>query len=890
MANFSGYTREFGGNQFYFTANVSRSGDSVSVSGVTVSSKWIVDSLAAGWTFSVWINGTLVKSQTLKNWSIGGYSSPFSETYGLSLNTSGTVSAASTATVKIGVAGMTYNGSYYSDVTVSQNYASIAIYPSVPSISLSWDDSTSFDYKGVKVYKFQSPVVRVTNNGNATHTRYLLQYKDLRSFTGTSDNSGWVNSGQANSGSFQSGNINQRLAFGEDWRSCVGRVHADARSSTGHESSWSGWVYFIINDLPTMDGNTVKVNSSIVTDAVTVTWGSSSDIAYNTKGYRIHITNQTNGSTRTLDVGNVVSHSFNLSSVGINKGDKAKIQIQPKDSLEWSPNKYGNATVTRNSVPKFDTGAKMTTDNDSASYNKYFLKSVTVYIPVAKDAEGQTIQYRCYYRKRTKGGSWNNWVAADNLGTSRTRVLEPSMNKGEEVQFGVIAYDGLEYSQSVSGNGNLTVMSQVLTKATNPDAPATITVKPTLDVGTTHYETIDSISWSSVKACNGSTVTNFKVAVEVRQSTGSSNTYEAEKTVSNTSTTWDITSSRFVRGYYFRFKVTAIDMFGLESAIKYTSWFKRNRVPGAVPTGTFKVNSSKINFFETVPLKWDKATDPDGDAVTYRIYFSKNRESFTQIATGIKTLTYTHNISGLAAGTTLGYKIVAYDKFGIASAETMIDKVHTLVVNTPPTAPRIIYPSSKVYDDQPRILFETKGDKNNDSLNVVVTYNGQIYNSATSASMFNKTSFDANGDKGVFIPPKLNEGINTFKFKVYDGYQYSAEATFNVEYKLPSLTQIGTNTDVIFSKIVYDKFITMIQDSRKAYGLVSSSYETVVSGQTFVKATEINKMYNSILDVNSFINNNYPGLNRSKTKPNISKNNLISKQVHNSILDIITNL
>lgn len=905
MANFSGYTKTFGRswydsqgnyrkdfNNFYFTANVNRSGNTVSISDVTVSSQWIVDSLAAGWTMTVWVNGTAVKSQSLVNWSIGSYSTAYSETYNLSLNCSANVDAASTATVKIGIAGMSYNGYYYSDVTYSQSYASIAIYPSVPSLSVSFGDSTSFSYNGVNVYRLQNPTIKVTNNGNATHTRFALQYKSASSFSGTGDNSGWSDVTLGSSGSFVSGNINQTVSLGSEWRGRVVRMHADAKSSTGHESSWSGWVFFIINDLPSMNGDTVRVNTSITTDYVTVTWGSSSDSVNNAKGYRIHVKNNSTGGTQYVDVGNVVTSSFNLSSVGIGRGQSASISIEPTDNLEFSGSRYGNATVTRNSIPTFSSGTRISTDVDSYPYNKFFLSSTSITIPLASDSEGQTIQYRAYYRKRANSWSaWSNWTAIGNLDTNRVKSLTPSMNKGEQVQFGAVAYDGLEYSQGVSGNSDLTVMSDVLTKASNPSEPSSISISPGLDYGTSHYESINSVSWSSVTACNGTGISNYRIGVEVKQSESSQSLIlDSSKNVSSTSTSWDITTPSFGRGYYFRFKVTAIDMFGLESSTKYSQWFRRNKAPNAVSYGTFKANSNKDNFYQTIPLRWDAASDPDGDAVTYRIYFSQNRGTFNQLVTGLTDTNYIHNISALPAGTTLGYKIVTYDKFGIASGETLIEKCHSLVVNTPPSPVQIVYPSNKVYDAQPRILFNTKGDVNNDSVTIVVTQNGEVFNSATSTSMFNKTSFSPNGDKGVFIPKALREGINTLTFKVFDGYEYSSETTVNITYQLPLLNEIGENNDVLISKNVYDKLVTMINDSRAAYGIDRTAFNEVTSNNTFVLSTEFNKLYNAISDVNSYINNNYPGLNRSKTKPNISKNNLISKQVHNSILDVITNL
>ena len=84
----------------------------------------------------------------------------------------------------------------------------------------------------------------------------------------------------------------------------------------------------------------------------------------------------------------------------------------------------------------------------------------------------------------------------------------------------------------------------------------------------------------------------------------------------------------------------------------------------------------------TVRLTWGPATDPEGSAVTYRVY----RDGVPVAGAPVAATTLTD--TGLAAGTTYGYQVTALDAAGNESARTAVASVTTLSesVPTPPSA------------------------------------------------------------------------------------------------------------------------------------------------------------------------------------------------------------
>ena len=66
-------------------------------------------------------------------------------------------------------------------------------------------------------------------------------------------------------------------------------------------------------------------------------------------------------------------------------------------------------------------------------------------------------------------------------------------------------------------------------------------------------------------------------------------------------------------------------------------------------------------------LNWEVATDPDGDAVTYRVYLDQNSNPSTEIKSGLTTTNFTLT-TALANNTAYYWKVVATDAKGATTS------------------------------------------------------------------------------------------------------------------------------------------------------------------------------------------------------------------------------
>jgi PKD repeat protein len=83
-----------------------------------------------------------------------------------------------------------------------------------------------------------------------------------------------------------------------------------------------------------------------------------------------------------------------------------------------------------------------------------------------------------------------------------------------------------------------------------------------------------------------------------------------------------------------------------------------NCAPGAFNLLAPSNNATSVSVSPT--LDWEDSVDPDGDTVTYYLYFCQG-QSCTPTATGDSTTQSQYNLSNLLAGTWYGWDIVAYD-------------------------------------------------------------------------------------------------------------------------------------------------------------------------------------------------------------------------------------
>ena len=685
--------------------------------------------------------------------------------------------------------------------------------------------------------------------------------------------------------------VNLNYTFRKEDIGYAFRLRSQSVSTIG-ESIMGSEIEFRLNSLPTMLDSSVKVNVKRTKDAVTLSWDKFSDYTNTTAAgshrYKIHVYNGVKLVSSSISVTDVTSHTFNLSSCGIKPGETATLKVVPGDVRDWATQEYGtNVNVIRNSPPYFLSGSTIAASAASLitpSLPTLFKDKINLYWNSAIDAESiDKMTYRIYYKAQNETSVWGEWTLLRSVTTNYATVdCSNITTRGKSIQFGVVANDGLEDSIGTT----VSIISNIMRRDDTPPAVTNVKINPE----NTNYETIDSVSWTHVVELDGSNCSKYIVTMYEATTQSVVNPVSSKTYTVTTNSLNNIDISNIARGNYIMFKVKAINSSGIESSIAADSiWVTKNRKPNA--TTSFKVNSTKSNFFGSIPLIWDKATDPDEDTVTYTIFSGYNNSTtYTKLVEGLTNTTYSHSVTNRKPADTISYKIVTVDKYGVCSDEKIIENSYNIKINTKPNPPKLIYPISTVYDNTPRILMQTNGDVNNDNLIIKITVNGQKYNSMLNTTVFNKNLYSSTGDKIVFIPPTLNVGENSISIQANDGYEDSSISTIKITYAAPLVNMLQKSSSVLISTNVYNNFVTMISNSMIAYGLLPYNLSAITSKDKLILSSAFTSLYDNINKLNLSINTNYPGLNRVKTKPSIIKGNLITKDIYNSILEVITNL
>ncbi len=128
------------------------------------------------------------------------------------------------------------------------------------------------------------------------------------------------------------------------------------------------------------------------------------------------------------------------------------------------------------------------------------------------------------------------------------------------------------------------------------------------------------------------------------------------------------------RGKTYSWKVVAVNEFGKETTSEtYSFTTQSNRAPNT--PSNLSPSNNVTNQPTTITLSWE-CSDPDGDAVTYDVYFGTSSNPMTKVSSGQtgKTL----NRSNLSIGTTYYWKVVAKDSKG-GTTEGPVWRFTTLV-------------------------------------------------------------------------------------------------------------------------------------------------------------------------------------------------------------------
>lgn len=266
----------------------------------------------------------------------------------------------------------------------------------------------------------------------------------------------------------------------------------------------------------------------------------------------------------------------------------------------------------------------------------------------------------------------------------------------------------------------------------------------------------------------------------------------------------------------------------------------------SVPTGLTVYGGDNNLIYNRVNFKWNKSSDPDGDAVVYDLWLKVTNPAGNVlcndfIARGVNDLKYNLNIANYDDGSDMEIKVRASDnlitsdwcstvKFKKGAKPTNhIDLILPLKIN------------NNLYSKNPRFCFEGYDGESE----AVIILNGVEYSSDKNPDMFALSS-----KRFIF---KYSEPLtNNISLIAYLRNPYG-ESDRTMKY---TFTMAIGKENVVENEKVYAKSINEIQniliDMCKAYGIKSDI--NIISKGQLVTAKVYNELYNTIKLLNDKLN------------------------------------
>lgn len=758
-----------------------------------------------------------------------------------------------------------YDGLEWGDLVRGVFVERIQVY-SKPTLQMEGaSNNSTFNYQSYPVYAGdQNIYFAVANAGSYDKCKIRLGYYDHR------DGNKWKYWEPTGFNSWHDApNPHHHFSSANNDRGFKWGAQAVVKSASGDETG-GDWKYFWINDLP-RPGN-FRRNVARTRDMITVDWDSQQD-TINQGDFRFQIANYKNGNHYLIaESSGGRSKTFSLVDAGAVKGERLELKMRVKDYLEFGPWSTGHVSVIMNSDPYFDSNAVITSDKDSSQYNRYFDDYINFTFPLIRDADTTSgSQYRIEYCVHN-GSSWSSWKHLMNrTSASFNHSFASLVPRGHKLRIQVKPIDDL----GAIGTGKI---SQDYTRTSAPSPPSSITLNSS-KYRENHYETLESVTWSAGSSSAGA-IAEYRCVLQVL----SGGTVVRESTHLSTSTSARPPLTFVNRGEDFRIRVQAKDKFGNWSNPAQTTVKSRNEVPARV--NNFRANGSKPNYYGSVSLVWDATSDPDNDSIRYEIHHRTEVGPWTVVADSVRGTTYTHSIEGYAPGIRLGYKIVPIDQLDARGAETLMIDSDNITVNIPPASCVPFAPfDDPVYAKRPRLLIDrVVSDGNGDELTLEVNLGGQVYTSSANPEMFNKRSYSSN-ERAAFRPPSdLSPGSHIVRFRTYDGMQYSPPVQETLEIKEILESNKNSRVDYITANSI-NRCIQMIEANNIAYKK-DNSVTQVHQGKA-VKSSEINTIFKSAYDLAKYITSKANGLEDSHNNLTVSKDQPITTDFFNRMLEII---
>ena len=764
------------------------------------------------------------------------------------------------------------------------SYVEDVIYPETPTCTLVTDspfNSTSMYVSGFTTYKGdQSFKIKAVAGGKTSKIKIELQKR----YVGGSWQPVVPNTDFNTSSS--SSTIYATFYGGSTYRGYQYQYRAVATSSTGHNTS-SSYKTFAINDIPTI--NSVSTNKSRTNNTFSLIWSTASD-SFNSGSITYDIyKNYRNGGWQKISSGHTsTSASFDINDYVSSEGDSCLFAVRPKDAIEEG-SITGNVSVSKNTKPYYLSTDKITSPTVSSSNSENVIgNSLLLTIPQGRDTDttsGMTYRLECVKGTNTNG----SWV---NLGTFSNRTYSydaTNLPGGHVIKFRVKCIDDLG---SVSDEY---AYSQVFTKTTghiNSQCNSYIegTSSDFLEGSTVikAYESINRIRWDSVVDEAGVTCT-----YSVKLYEGNNAGVFIAKNISNNYISFSRTISR---GTTFYFEILAHDSFN-----NTHSYGKRHDIGktcrrNAIPSISLKPNTSSVRAFiytdtgnPFVRIDLPTVTDIDsGQDKRFKIQaYVKNvkvKEFTTEWKNNWNNGFFSHSIRDIDADyTSIRYTMYCEDDLNMASNSLSTGEI---TVGTVPTDVQLVAPVSKIHSKKPRILLRMGKEDFNMDMHLIVTQNGKTYNSKDDSSLFNK-SYYSSREYASFIPKyDLTPGNNTFKIASSTSLLESNAITITVTYEKEDVSKISNNTTKITSEY-FNKLNVLTNNTLRAYNKEVSNIE--FAKKDLIRYREISTLYNNLFNLNNYINTNFKGLSRNYTQTTLLKGSSISKNIPNTMIDIITN-
>lgn len=646
------------------------------------------------------------------------------------------------------------------------------------------------------------------------------------------------------------------------------RARCKSVSVTGHET-YSDYKYWCVNDLPVV----TRCDLTVANNSATLNYAISDNFADYKYLYVIALIRKGGKTTEVIptrySIKGQTSVSYTLAELGATHGSYLSFKVHAGDDMEWNGiQQFMTKEVLINTPPTM-VG---TVDTSARQYNDHFEKNITVSWQKAVDADNNPLTYNVWRKTKTASGTIS---AAQKIATTAGLTYNDSVSisRGDYVCYEINCNDGIEDSTN-------TISSPWIRRTPLPNAPNNIVV-----IGHNqgeYFESISNISWDI--ALQGSGANSYSYEIGLYEKVGSIAT--KRQTVTSIHNNCNIDFSLIARGSKWYVEVYSIDSFGNKSAspTKSKEYFKNN-APGRPPFLRSVGNSGKVN--KVIDLQWGASQDEFENNIKYVLQISKNRNSYETIADNLSVLSHSYNVSNLAQGTTLGFRVKAIDGLGVSSEWTEMEMNHQITINYIPPAPIVRLPlaNKTIYSKNPRICLEIPRDRDDDALTLYVSGPGFTYSSSSNPSLFNKRTYKAGSanDKATFI---FNGaiGATTLKFWLHDGIDKSQEVSFVVNVD-PVNEHVNKGEKISAEQI--NRMVEKMNKNIEAYGV--SKKAAGVKAESIITAKIFNDLATGAFSVTDHINRTYNSSN-SSTRKYFNAGALILDESIMSMIDNMENL